>query len=312
MADDSSTRVDSRDLGPAEYLAYSVLSVYHEEGSGELGRTAYHKLTTLADRYLRNERGIDVGLPSYWYFYGETIRESAFEEQIAFSPASNHRQGRAYYPAERIDESDFSNVDTELKREVRSAAWRVVEEHGSKGWRELEALQYREYSPNDFVASYRDLREVLNAKSKTHRQQSSLSAHGDAWRKTNVTSVLDTMVERFPAEEYELLYDEYLLWDDTFRLLVDAETPATELREFLEEMIEAVSVVYLRFQRHQHIEPRTIQMWAREAREKPAAFKSSVESKRTEAIELTESTGALEDVAESYNETILEEIEDLD
>ena len=304
--------VDPDNLGEPEFLAYTVLSVYDEAGHGELSRTGYHKLTTIADIELRSGHGVDVGLQSHWYFYGLTVDEDAFGETVAFTPNANHHSGQAYYPADRVSESHFAHIHPGRRETIRSVVQRVVERHGQKDWRELERYQYREYAPAEFVERYAALRGVLYEKRQIRsRQQASLERFDEETRDT-VVCELDRMLEAFPEDRYARLADEYLLWDDTFRLLVDNDAPAEELEEFHERMVEALSKVYLRFEVNNNVPTERLHEWAREARVEVGRFRSRVETVRSRALSTYEPEATLSTVAESYNATIHEEIGDLD
>lgn len=308
---DPGEAVDPDSLGGPEFLAYSVLSVHREEGHGELSRTGYHKLTTIADLKLRSDHGLDIGLQSHWYFYGLTVVEDAFREQIAFTPNANYHSGQAYYPADRVSETDFAHLDPELRRTVRSVVQQIVERHGDKDWRELERYQYRAYAPSEFVERYAMLRGVLYERRKRGARQASLGRF-DHSTPDAVVQELDRMLEAFPEDRYELLADEYLLWDDTFRLLADNGAPAEELEAFHERMVEAVSRVYLRFEVRNNVPTEQLHEWAVEARREIEQFRAQVETVRSRALSTHEPEVGLSTVAESYNATIHEEIENLD
>lgn len=303
--------VDPDSLGEPEFLAYTVLSVYNGAGHGELSRTGYHKLTTIADLELRSDHDLDVGLQSHWYFYGITIDEDTFGETIAFSPDANHHGGQAYYPADRISESHFAHVDPTTREMIRSVVQRVVERHGQKDWRGLEQYQYRKYAPTTFVERYAALRGVLYEKQQIRSRQSSFERFSERTRDT-VVCELDRMLEAFPEDRYALLADEYLLWDDTFRLLIDNGAPAEELEEFHERMVEALSKVYLRFEFRNNVPAERLHEWAVEARVEIEQFHSRVEDVRTRLLSTYDPEATLSTVAESYNTTVHEEIGDLD
>lgn len=301
---------DIGDLGPPEYLLYRVAMERHEQDNHETGRTRIHKLCCLADRLLSEKYNREIGLPKYWYKYGRTISEAQLNSAVTFTPNANYFQGQAYYPADQVNESDFDHLSEDLKDDIFHAVQAIVEEHGKKNAEELEEYQYQNFAPDDFVVAYADLRWYLNTISQNEAQQR-LSQFASPEEKTGIEELLDDMLSAFDKSRYPEVYDLYLDWDDTMRLLVDIGRSPRELHDFTETFIEGVARTVLRFDEYSNIDQETINNWTEEKKKVLKDLGRRIEQKRKNALSERQPSSALDQVSESYNKTISEEFDDI-
>lgn len=310
MPPDEDGRSANGALGPPEYLIYRVLDERDRQDDRETSRTRVHKLCCLADRLLEAEFDRDVGLPLYWYKYGRTIQESAVDTSVIFGPRANRFEGRAYYPADRISESDFDHLPEGLKDDVFDAVRAVVEEYGHLNAEELEAVQYRNYAPDDFVRAYGDLRWHL-ATVAEDESQSTFSRFVPPDEKTRIEELLDEMLLAFDEEAYGEVHDLYLEWDDTMRLLNQQGSSPRELLEFTELFVEGVAKVVLRLAEHSDVPPEKLAEWRAERDEVRTDLRNRIERKRRAALSERTEEGSLDAISDAYNESIAEELDDL-
>lgn len=297
------------DFGPPEYLVYRVLWELRENTSGETGRTKFHKLCILADKKLTEDYDRDIGLPQYWYKYGKTLEESEIDSAVAFTPQSNHRRGYAYYPAEQVSESDFDHLDEDLKDDIFEVVIEVVDEHGEKDYRDLEKYQYENFPPHEFVTAYGNFRWYLSSIS-LDRDQVTFEHFTDPSEKSTIEDFLDKMLISFEEDEFEEIYDLYLDWDDTIRLLNEEGASARELLDFTETFIEALAKAVLRFKDQSHISQSRVKKWEKEKEKVLNDLEKKIERRRKGALSGRSLSGELHDVSGSYNETISDELED--
>ena len=310
MSDSPPADDDLGDLGPPEYLLYKIAAERHEQDGRETGRTRIHKLCCLADRLLAKEYDREVGLPKYWYKYGRTISEAHLNSAVTYTPNANHFGGQAYYPANQVSESDFDHLSEDLKDDIYNAVQSVVAEHGDKTAEELEEYQYQHFAPDDFVVAYADLRWYLNTISQDEDQHRLTQFVGPD-EKTHIEDLLDEMLANFDEEQYSELYDIYLDWDDTMRLLVDIGRSPRELHDFTESFIEGAARIILRFEENSNIDSDTLEEWSEEKEKVHRDLRNRVTQKRKEALSERQSTSTLDSVANSYNTAISEELDDL-
>ena len=301
---------DEFDFGPPEYLLYRVLSELREQEGGGAGRTKVHKLCILTDRKLDEDFDREIALPKYWYKYGKTLAESELDTSVAFTPRAQYRRGFAYYPADQVSETDFDHLQEDLKDDIYNSAYEVVDEHGDKDYEELERYQYENFSPHEFITSYGDFRWYLASRS-IDENQSTFEEFLAPSEKSTIEQMLDSMLIAFDKEEFGKIYEQYLEWDDTIRLLSDQGASARELLDFTELFIEAFAKIVLRLKDRENISEERITKWQAEKEEALEDFETKVERKRRSALLGREVSGELDRVSESYNESISDELEDI-
>lgn len=301
LSDDSES--DAFDLGASEYLVYRVLMERREQDNKETGRTKFFKLACLTDRRLQEEEGMDIGFPRHWYKYGEVVEEHSVDQSVIFAPSANHQEGQAYYPANQVGETDFS-LDEELKNAIFRTANAVVQEHGQKNRKQLEQYQYREYADEEFIKNYGDLRWHLSAESQAREGgQQSLDAFDDGPSQTE--RLLDEMFLTYPEEEYDELYEYFLTWDDTMRMLIEEDAHPGRQLAFLEFFIEKLSQITLRFRYKQHIPEERLESWQEERPSHIEELDTKLESVRQDLIDQRPTGEIFYQLADSYDETIL-------
>lgn len=312
MSGQASQSGDEDVLGPPEYLVYRVLVERYDQDNKETGRTRTHKLSCLTDRHLAEEYDRHIQLPTHWYMYGRTIDEASISNDISFTPAANYFDGQAYYPADQVSDSDFEHLDEGVKDDIFNAAREVIDRYGKKSAEELEQIQYQEYAPNDFIRAYGELRSYIGEALLSDTGQRSFDDYVPDSERTVFEAILDEMLVNFPKEEYEL-YEIYLVWDDTMRLLYKQGASPRELHNFFESLIQALSEAILRFKHRSHVPEERLRKW-RENREATLDnFRNSVEDKRSAVLTRDRYSGKeLEVVADAYNDTIIQELEDFD
>lgn len=291
------------DLGASEYLVYRVLVERREQDNHETGRTKFFKLACLTDRRLLEQEGLDVGFPRHWYKYGEVVEEHSIDSSVIFAPSANYQAGQAYYPANQVSEADFP-LDEGIKNPIFKTANAVVQEHGKKNRKQLEKLQYREYASEEFIERYSDLRWHLSAESQTREGgQQSLDVFSDG--PTRTEQLLDEMFLTYPEDEYEELYEHYLTWDDTMRMLVEEGAHPGRQLAFLEFFIEKLSQITLRFEYRRNVPEERLEAWREERPDQIEELDIKLESVRQRLIEQRPTSEIFYELSESYDRVIL-------
>lgn len=298
-------------LGPAEYLLYRVLVERREQDNIETGRTKFFKLACLANARLQDEYDLDVELPWHWYKYGGVVEAHSYDRSIVFAPSANHQDGQAYYPAKEVEESDF-DISDQTAEVIGEAARRTVEEYGTWDRDELEQLHYEEFAPNEFIRLYSELRWglvalILDDGNFRQRSISEFQIGDDHY----LEQTLDEMLVAFPEVEYANIYEYYLAWDDTMRLLVEEDARPKVMHDFLEMFITRLSEITLRFVHRHNIPERRLEQWRGERPGKIEALDRSIQEVRTGLLEDRPSQHILQSVAEAYEATITEQLAEL-
>lgn len=297
------------ELGETEYLGYRLLEEL-EECKGLVPRSLFFKIWCVTDRYLESEYQYDSGLPRYWYRYGEIVDEHSMP--TFYNAPSAPWGGQAYSVQKNVDEADFEISSENKEVSEKGVKW-AIERFGGKDTEYVKKHQYKAHSPNEFIRTYSELRDILQ--STDLASQSVLLSSGGEYNnnKELVEDFLDQMIVAYPEEEgYDEIYDNYLRWDDTARLLLEDEPQYEELDRSLDSFIEALSQHVLQFKYNSNIPIERIERWEGEKGESMDEFMNYLESQRDVALSGRRMSGELESIAEVYDATVTEAMENME
>lgn len=293
-------------FGSVEYLGYRLLQEL-EAKKGRVPRSFFLKVWCITDRYLSEEYQYDSGLPRYWYKYGELADEHSVN--TFYHAPTAPWGGQMYISQPDIEPEDFEiSEDTEDTIE-HGVKW-AIQRFGNRNTRYVKSHQYFVHAPNEFIRAYSELRDKLQYLDL--KTQSTLTSEGGDYssNKETVKNLLDQMVVAYPDEDpYETLYDLYLRWDDTARMLLEGEPKYKDLDRFLDAFIEALSRCVLQFEYNSNIPPNRINRWKEQEVAALEDFETLLETTREALLSDREFSGVLEQVAETYDENIVAEMD---
>jgi hypothetical protein len=293
----------SGELGPQEYLGYRLIVKIKQRSRRQISRSKFLKLNCIADRFLRDELDTDIGLPRYWYKYGEIMDEQSINGEFYHAPSARGYRGQQYLTSREYDDDEF-DIDEETRERINDAVEWTALRFAKRNADEIKNYQYQVQAPKEFIRAYSELRErldVSNLEEQTVLGQFSSSEEGN---KELATDLLDEMLLTYPKNEYDTIYDLYLRWDDTARLLIKNEPDFDALNEFLDEFIEALSKVELRFEHSEHVPEERMERWREERNNALDDFEATLREMRKELLRDRKPSGELDKVAEDYNETV--------
>lgn len=294
---------NSERLGPAEYLGYRIIREREEQDDQPTSRSKFWKLCCIADRRISDETDIDTDFPRHWYKYGETVDPQSMSQGFKNAPSARFWEGQEILSDREIPVSDFE-ISTEQEQVISRTARRVVEKHGTKSASDLVEYQYTNHPPNEFVQKYGELRAQLKA---VDLEKQALLPDFDDESRSPILVLLDDMIRTFPEEEYSEIYQLYLKWDDTARLLLAEGGSYHQLEQFLEIFVERLSETVLRFEENNgNIPEERVAEWQEAKPEQLDALRDEIDGVREALLSNREASGELEKVAESYDEAILE------
>lgn len=301
---------DKEDLGPPEFLGWLLLVRLKDQSGDQISRSKFLKLCCIADRYLLEELDYDIGLPRYWYMYGELANQHEFSGRFYNAPSAIGYEGQQYLPKKRIHRSDFDVSDKEIRLVNAAVEW-TVRNFGRENVENIKKHQYSEQAPNAFIQKYSELRWALKNIDLGTQQRLEKYLDGPESNEEYITGLLDEMIEAYPEEERDR-YDEirsiYLRWDDTMRLMLEKSGDYGEIEEFLDKFITVLSQVVLRFEYNRNIPEERFKQWEGTAAETKAEFTTTLREKRSELLERRERSTELDSVSEAYTESINAEI----
>lgn len=299
-------------LGAAEYLGHQLLT-YHQEQRGLIPKTVFHKLWCISDHHLIDNYGIEIGLPRYWYKYGEMADEQSINDDFYVAPSAPWG-GQAYKPIWELEPADFDITEEERELIDNTVKW-TLNRFKRRNTRYLEAYQYLTDSPNNFVRAYSELREHLQHMDlesqevlthHTFRPEFDVESNEEL-----VEAYLDELVITYPAndDDFAKLHTLFLRWDDTARLLLGRPNSYKDLDHFLDEFVEALSKAVLKQKYNTHVSEEQISEWEDEVDEEVSDFETYLDSYREELLADYGMSGMLESVAETYDDTVISDIE---
>lgn len=299
---------DPEQLGPPEYLGYRILRERESQDERPTSRSKFFKLCCIADRYLLEEYDHDVEFPRHWYKYGEVGEPHSVNRSFFNAPKARFWEGQELLTDRDIPISEF-DLSEDDRIYIRNAAEEIVEEFGQCSTEELKQHQYENFAPTPFIEAYSRLRAQFEAVDLDQQQLLPDYNQGGA---STIENLLDEMLVSYPEERYGELYDVYLSWDDTIRLLLSNGATAAEMKDFLEFFVEKLSEIVLRFEHRHNIPEERLESWREQKSEKLETLEEGIEETRRAALEGHEPPEILQSVSESFDRTVEEEFDELE
>ncbi len=299
------------EFGEPEFLGWLLLKLLKEQSDDQISRSKFLKLCCIADRRLLETHEYDVGLPRYWYMYGELANEHEFSERFYNAPLAIGWDGQQYIPKDlHVDAFDVSEDGLEL---IPQAVQWTVREFGRKNVEEIKQHQYEEYAENEFIRKYSELRWLLSTIDLGRQERLQNYGSGGESNEEYLKRQLDEMMSAYPEDEerYDDMKRLYLRWDDTVRLMVDQSVEYSRIAEFLDDFIRTLSKVVLRFAYNQNISDERLADWEEDAAEEKSKFATQLKEARTEHLRSRSRSTELDRVSDAYSQTVEDQIEQL-
>jgi hypothetical protein len=236
-----------------EYSIDSLLKTFNPQRKPVMPQSTFFKLMNLLDNRLKKQ-GVDIELPGYWYRYG-------FYIDINFLDIVLPRKFSELY---MIDESHVVpplhprrkyEIGEEIKRKIDSTIhWLWVQygyksNYGAKAKKESYAIS----APYEFNTTFQEYIKIVNR-----------TEAGFVSRKEELEPILDKLLSEFPEKEFSELYDTYLGWDETTRLILDC-VPESKQDALLKKLMDIFWETYSRGVRIRHNQnipkPEIISRW---------------------------------------------------
>lgn len=300
MSDEEQTEYDADD-----FLCYQLLEQLDDaqRDGRSVTRTQFLKIAPIADRILSDEYGRDVGLPRYWYMYGEVLNEKPLNGGY-YTTTDAPWGGKAIELAPGIDSEAF-DVEDDVRRDVHEVGRRLARNFANEPTDQLKTYQYREYAPTDFVAVFDSFREFVSDADRQNTTLSSFIGGEDSYSRENeAQQLLDDVLVEYPDDTYDEMYDVFLEWEDTTRLLLERETPFDAVESLLSDFWETFSKVELRLRHEQNTPPDQKAEWLDERDGVKRDFRERLTDVREDLLTDREPSDELESVAGSYSETV--------
>lgn len=299
-----------RNFGEPEFLGWALLRELKNRRNDQISRSKFLKLCCIADRRMIEVYNYSVGLPRYWYMYGELTNEHEFSGRFYNAPQAIGWDGQQYIPKKlAVDDFDVSNEG--LKLILQAVKW-TAREFGAKNVEEIKQYQYEEHSENQFIKEYSELRWLLSEIDLGRQERLQKYVEGES-NEEYLHRKLDDMIDTYPDDEdrYDELRALYLRWDDTVRLMQEQSVEYSRIAEFLDEFIRTLSKAVLRFNYNQSISAKRLADWEEDASVEVSEFTTHLREVREELLIGRSRSTELDQVSDVYSQTVEEQIEEL-
>ncbi|WP_158854008.1 hypothetical protein [Halorhabdus sp. CUG00001] len=299
------------EFGEPEFLGWVLLTLLKEQSDDQISRSKFLKLCCIADRRLHETHEYSVGLPRYWYMYGELANEHEFSGRFYNAPRAIGWDGQQYIPKDlHVEAFDVSEEGLEL---IPQAVRWTVREFGRKNVDEIKQHQYEEHAENEFIRKYSELRWLLSTIDLGKQERLQNYGSGGESNEEYLKRQLDEMMDAYPEDNgrYEDMKRLYFRWDDTVRLMVDQAVEYSRIAEFLDDFIQTLSKVVLRFTYNQHISDERLADWEEDAAEEKAQFATQLKDIRSKNLRTRSRSTELDRVSDAYSQNVEEQIEQL-
>jgi len=197
----------------ADYLSYRLLerllSAQHD--GRDVVKTQFWKLPCIADRHLKDELSVDVGLPRYWYQYGEILNVNAVSDGLFMEKEDTDWDGTRMVLSPGVDDSQFE-IDDEERKSVDRAVHKVVSDFANEDSEVVKQYQYKKYSPTEFIQIFDEFRQQLEVEEPS-TTLSDFDAGGETPSQVAL-NILGDVYETYPKEVYDDGYSLFLRWEE--------------------------------------------------------------------------------------------------
>ena len=276
---------EDSEFGEPEFLGWLLLKRLKQQSDDQISRSKFLKLCCIADRHLVETQEYEVGLPRYWYMYGELANEHEFSGRFYNAPLAIGWDGQQYIPKELpVDAFEVSEAGLEV---IPDAVDWTVNEFGRKNVEEIKQHQYEEYAENEFIRQYSELRWLLNTIDLGRQERLQNYGSGGESNEEYLKRKLDQMMAAFPGEKerYDGIKTLYFRFDDTVRLMVEQSTEYSRIAEFLDDFILVLSKEVLRFVYNQNISEERLLDWEEDAAKEREDFTANLTSVRSTLLD---------------------------
>lgn len=187
-----------------DYSIDSLIKAFNPYSKQVMNRAHFFKLMNLLDTRLKKQ-GIDIELPGYWYKYGFFIEDRFLDTVLPRNFSGQYVRGDYLYPSQYSkNDSAISTAIKETIDAIISSLWRQYGNISGYG-KLVKDKSYEINAPYKFNTIFQEYIDIANRRDKMGMLE----------------PILDNLLSEYPENDYPELYDLYLEWDDTTRLILD-------------------------------------------------------------------------------------------
>lgn len=225
------------------YTIDALLQNFNPDRKKIMKKSSFFKLMNLIDIRLKKS-GIDIKLPGYWYKYGFYIEPEFLDLTLKKEFQKTYILDNQFVlPPSKISVYKIPYeirvlIDQEIEGVVRK--YRYVKKYGELAKEDSYLLN----SPYKFNTIFQDYLKIIT------RKERPIIPIAD-----KLELLLDSLLSAFPEVDFSDIYDIYLNWDDTSRLII----AHVEERHQMEPINEITNVFWdlysngVRIKHHQNL-----------------------------------------------------------
>jgi hypothetical protein len=259
-----------------EYAIDSLLKTFNPDRKPVMPKYTFFKLMNLLDTRLRKQ-GIDIELPGYWYKFGFYI-EPSFLDIVLPQPFTKFYMIDSTHVVPPIHPNRKYQIVDHVKTKIDSTVYWLWKQFGFKpGYgAKVKKESYEINSPYKFNTIFQEYIKIAE------RDETCLIP-----KRESLEPLLDSLLSEFPEKEFPELYNIYLEWDDTTRLILDY-VPGKKKDELIRELMELFWETYstgVKIRHNQHIPiPDILQRWKKEYELSTPDTYKQIENIRTKVL----------------------------
>ena len=290
----------------ADYLSFKVLEklVQAQRDGRAVTKTQFWKLPCIVDRHLEETTDEDVGLPRYWYQFGEVLNVNAVNSGLFVEQEDERWGGTRVEPSPGVSDDRFE-LDEETKEKLDGTIHEVVLKFANEDSETVKQYQYDEYAPNEFIRQFDVFRQKLNVE----EHSTTLADFGEGGETPSEIAIkaLDDVYDAYPEDLYDDGYPLFLRWEDTTRMILEKDD-LESAKSLADSFWETFSKIELRLKHEKNTPEEQIARWVREKPELVSNFRSRLSNVREDVLTDNEKDGedVLDSVSESYSDTVRE------
>ncbi len=239
-----------------EYAVDSLLKTFNPDRKPVMPKSYFFKLMNLLDTRLRDQ-DVDIELPGYWYKFGFYI-ELNFLDIVLPRPFTKFYMIDSTHVVPPQHPNRKYQILDHVKTKIDSTVYWLWKKYGFKSNYGAKAKKesYEINSPYKFNTIFQEYIKIVE------RNETGLIS-----KKESLEPILDSLLSEFPEKEFPELYNIYLEWDDTTRLILDC-VPGKKKDELLKELMGLFWETYstgVKIRHNQNIPiPDILQRWIKD------------------------------------------------
>ncbi len=199
------------------YTSYIAIKKFQKKTDRLPSGLFFNKIMSLAHKQLK-EKGIDIGLPHYWYRYGDQVHKREMPKAITWnheSPIKTTVEWSSVKP-------DFYNDST--YRLINKTVAEVVERYA--GNRKAIIQEVYSYAPYDFQREILALRSIING------WRNALNWDTNSYKTISKKVIIDAL-SKFPEDDFSEIKEEFQLTRELVKSILKDDDWSFELFQYI-------------------------------------------------------------------------------